>query len=134
MPIAYHELKPQESQIQLNEVNFILRPFDLSAQVWAYNHFATPEKPNGVEILSERIQDINDFGAVLDTTWHLLKDKAHFHNNQDNFNRAVDTLKHKYSKAMEFRQAIVQCLGVSQPKLDEIQGDIELKKSLTADV
>lgn len=132
MAIQYHELKPIESEIEIDSIKFKLRPFDLSAQVWAYNHFATAENTDGISVLSERIQDIKDVGAVIDVVWHLLKNKYHFNNSQKIFNKTIDNQQYKYTKTMEFRAAIVQCLGVSQPMIDEMKGELELKKSSAA--
>lgn len=132
MTISYHELNPKESEIELKSINFVLRKFDLSAQVWAYNNFATDKQKDGVKVLSERIQDLNDFGAVIEVVWHLLKNKMHFNNNIEYFKAAIELEDYPQLKIMQFRESIVECLGVSQPKLNEIKEDIELKKSLTA--
>ena len=132
MAINYSDLNPTESEIELNSVTFQLRPFDLTAQTWAFNHFATADEKNGLTVLTTRIQDVNDFDALLDTIWHLLKGKMHFNNSKESFFKAVEKLDHKYIKSMEMRTALNECLGVSQPMIEEFKGDIELKKSLTA--
>lgn len=131
MTIAYQDLNPTDSQIELNSVVFQLRKFDLAAQAWAHSYFATDKEPSGIKVLSERIQDIDDFSAVIDTTWHLLKKKSHFNFNPKLFTKAIEDLgKEKYLKTMEFRLAINECLGASQPRPEEFKGDLELKKSL----
>lgn len=134
MPIAYQDLNPTESEIEFNSVVFKLRKFDLAAQAWAHTYFATDKEPNGIRVLSERIQNIDDFSAVIDVVWHLLKKKAHFANRPELFSKAIENLgQEKYLKTMEFRVAINECLGASQPKPEEFKGDIELKKSLAVD-
>ena len=138
MPVDYQELNPASLEIGLNSVTFKLSSFNLYAQSWASNFFMTKmvedehgnKRPNGLQVLSERIQDIDDFPAILETTWYLLKKKKHFNDNKEFFFEAVEKLgNEKYLKAMEFRIALNACLGASQPKNEDVKGDFELKKS-----
>lgn len=132
MGITYQELNPSDAIVEIDNREFTLRAFDLTAQVWAYNHFATPENKDGMTVLANRIADINDADAVLQLTWHLLKRKVYF-GNYDAFVKAIDDHKGgKWTKIMDLYGAVVKTLGVSQPQLEEIQEELELKKSTAA--
>ena len=132
MGIQYHDLKPTESIIRLAGREYYLRPFDLTAQVWAYNFFSTPEKKDGVAVLAERLADMNDIEPILRTTWHLLRSKYDF-GTYDAFVKKVDAVgQHKFKKISEFYVAVVQTLGVSQPHIEDLKEELELKKSIAA--
>jgi len=129
--IEYKDLVPVPAKISLDDQEFTLRAFDLAAQVWAYNEFATPENKDGVENLSERINDIKDTDCILKCTWHLMNRKTHF-GTYEKFVTCVDKHDEKWTKIMEFYQAFVKTLGVSQPKLEEIAEEMQVKKPLAA--
>jgi hypothetical protein len=132
--MEYHELNPSDAKFELDGEEFTIRAFDLAAQVWCYNEFATPENKDGITVLSERISDFKDADAVLRLTWHLLRRKTYF-GNYSTFLNAVEKEKtdnNFWNKIMEIYGAIVKTLGVSQPQLAEIKQEMELKKSLAA--
>lgn len=129
----YHELKPQEASIKVGGKDYNLRPFDLAAQVWAYNFFSTEKEKDGMKILADRISDIRDADCILNLTWHLLRRKVDF-GSYDNFVKAVekDQEQGKWNLIVSFYQAVVKTLGASQPDIEELKEEIELKKSLAA--
>lgn len=132
--MKFNELNPTDAKIEIDDREFSLRAFDLAAQVWCYNEFATESNPDGMAVLSERIQDMKDADAILKLTWHLLKRKTYF-KNYNNFLKIIESENKKnnyWNKIMELYQAVVVTLGVSQPQLEELQQDLELKKSLAA--
>lgn len=135
MSIKYEDLNPVCSSFRFQGKDFELRPFDLAAQVWAHNEFATKENKNGVEVLSQRIQDTTDFEPLLKCAWHLLKRKRHF-GFYDEFVKQIDKGDDESDKIKilgEIYRAFVETLGVSQPQLDTIEEELELKKPKAAE-
>lgn len=130
--MEYHDLKPVESTVIVDSKELTLRPFDLSAQVWAYNFFATKDNPDGMRVLAQRISDIRDAEAVLRLTWHLLKEKQFFLSYENFVDKIDKDSKGKWVRVVELYKAVVKTLGVSQPQIDEIQEELELKKSIAA--
>ena len=129
--IEYKDLVPLPAKIVLDDSEFTLRGFDLAAQVWAYNEFATPENKDGVENLSNRINDIKDTECILKCTWHLMNRKSHF-GTYEKFVSCIDSTENKWNKIMELYQAFVKTLGVSQPKLEELAEELQIKKHSAA--
>ena len=130
MGIAYEDLNPVNASFRFNSKEYELRPFDLAAQVWARNEFATDAEPNGVEILSKRIQDMTDFEPILKCAWHLLKRKRDF-GFYDEFVKQIgkgDDDNKEVALIGLIYKAFVKTLGVSQPQLDSIADELELKK------
>ena len=134
MAINYEDLHPVSASFRFKKHEYYLRPFDLAAQVWAHSEFATPENSNGVEVLSTRIQDLTDFEPVLKCAWHLLKRKRHFGFYSEFVNQieAGDDDSDKIKLIGDIYTAFVKTLGVSQPQLDNIREELELKKPSAA--
>jgi len=127
MGLEFQDLKPVEATIVVDNNEFTLRPFDLTAQAWALNFFATEENTNGMAILTQRLANNNDIEAILKVAWYLLKSKPHF-GTYEKFVKKIDKEDHKWTRVMEIQKAIVYTMGVSQPKLEEFEEEIELKK------
>jgi len=126
MGIQYHELNPRRSKIILNDKEYYLRPFDLAAQVWCYEEFKTETEPNGIVALTKRLEDVQDIAAYTKVVFHLLEDKKDF-GIYANFINEIEK-NGKYSKTIELYNALVESLGVSQPQIDKIKKELELKK------
>ena len=135
MAIHYSDLVPGKSKIELKGKSYVLRPFNLLAQAWAYSEFSTKECEDGLTVLSNRLQDIQDFEASIRTVHFLLEDKKSFPTYEDFF-KAIeeDTDGNMYKKIIEIYNALVDTIGISQPKMEEIQNEIDLKKSEAARV
>ena len=129
MGLEIQDLKPTEATIVVDKNEFTLRPFDLSAQVWALNFFATEGKTDGMKVLAERLKNNNDIDAILKVAWYLLKNKLYF-GTYESFVKKIDRESHKWTRVMEIQKAIVYTMGISQPKLEEFEEEIELKKRL----
>ena len=130
--MKYQDLNPTEATFKLCDQEFTIGKFSLIAQTWAYNEFATTEEPNGVNVLAQQIADINNSECLLKCVWFLMRRK-HFFGSYENFVSKIEDLGDgKWAKIMELYTAFVQTLGVSQPDLEEIQEELELKKSLAA--
>jgi len=135
MAISYQDLNPVCASFRFNDNDYELRPFDLAAQVWAHTEFATDDNKNGVDVLSTRIQDLSDFEPILKCAWHLLKRKRHF-GFYDEFVSQIskgDIASNQSKLIGDIYNAFVKTLGVSQPQLDQIKEDLELKKHNAAE-
>lgn len=129
MSIKYQDLNPTEASFILNKKEYYLRPFDLAARVWAEDAFATKENKSGLMELSELVQDMTSFTAVYKCVWHLLKRKRDF-GFFDNFLKAIgddDNGEHLTTKGIY--DAFVKTLGVSEPQIEDMKDELELKKS-----
>ena len=122
MGLEFQDLKPVEATIVVDKNEFTLRPFDLSAQVWALNFFATKENTNGMAILTKRLTNNNDIDAILKVAWYLLTNKSYF-GTYEGFVKKIDRSTHKWTRVMEIQKAIVYTMGVSQPMLEEFEED-----------
>ena len=130
--MKYQDLNPTEAVFELCDQEFTIGKFSLIAQTWAYNEFATQDEPNGVNVLANGIADMSNSEPLLKCVWFLMRRK-HFFGTYENFVEEIDKLKdEKWAKIMELYTAFVQTLGVSQPDLEEIHEELELKKSLAA--
>lgn len=130
MAISYKDLNPTESSFTLNGVEYFLRPFDLVARVWASDYFANPENKEGLQVLSDLVQDLSSFDAVYRCAWHLLKRKRDF-GNYEAFVSAIekgDESKNQNVITGEIYNAFVKTLGVSEPQMEKYREDIEIKK------
>ena len=132
MGIEYNELNPADSVFTLKGREFEIRSFDLLAQSWAHSFFATADEPNGMSVLARRVSNIEDVEAIAQIAFHLLKDKEFFNKNFKEFMTAIESEDRKWIKVVEIYKAVVKTLGVSQPKIEEIREEIELKKSQAA--
>ncbi len=132
--MKYHELNPTSAKFELDNQEFTLRAFDLQAQVWAYNEFATEENKDGIEVLSNRISDIKDADCYLRVAWHLMRRKVYFGTYTNFLNKIQVEYKgdRYWDKVVEIYKCVVKTLGVSQPHIEELEEDLELKKSLAA--
>lgn len=134
MSIPFYELNPTCLSFRLNGKEYEIRPFDLTAQVWARCEFATKEQPDGLVILSELIQDMNNFDPLLKSIWHLLKRKRDF-GFYEEFVSQIDKGDKDSDKGKVLTNLYViftNALQLSQPNMNDIEEDLELKKSLTA--
>jgi len=125
----YADLNPRPSQIVLKGKRYVLKPFTLTAQVWAYAEFATKENRSGLEVLAARIQDNKDMDCYLRLTHHLLSEKGkEDYPTVESLIVAVESERQKYSKGMEIYNALSECLGNSNP-VKESEAEKDLKKS-----
>lgn len=132
MSIPFHELSPSCLSFELNKKEYEIRPFDLTAQVWARCEFATKDQQDGLVVLSELIQDMNNFDALLKSIWHLLKRKRDF-GYYEEFVHQIDSGDQDSDKnklLSKLYTIFTTALQISQPNMDDIEEDLELKKSL----
>lgn len=122
------DFNPRPSYIVMNGKRYELKPFGAAVHVWAYAEFATKENRNGIEVLSERLRDIQDMSATLQVVYYLLKDKNEWPT-YERFAEQVMLLKHPYTKIIEFYHALQECIGHSQPEAPS-EEERELKKSV----
>jgi hypothetical protein len=126
----FAELNPRPSQVVIHGKRYKLKPFSLAAHVWAYCEFATKDNSNGLEVLSKRFADPNDFDATYRTVYHLIKDKSAW-SDYDMFLSDVTSIKNKYTLLMEFKLALQECVGNGTPD-EPTEEEAELKKSVAA--
>jgi len=134
MSIKYEDLNPRHSSFTLNNKDYEIRPFDLAAQVWARNEFATSDNKDGIVVLTELIQDMNNPMPLFKCVWHLLKRKRDF-GFYEEFVKAIekgDNDSDKFKIMSEMWSAFLETLGLSQPQLESIREEMELKKSQAA--
>lgn len=134
MAIPFHDLNPVHLSFKLNKKTYELRPFDLTAQVWARCEFATKEQPDGLVVLTGLIQDMNNFEPLFKCVWHLLKRKRDFGYFEE-FVSQIDKGDDDSDKGTLIGQLYLiftKSLQISQPDMEDIEEDLELKKSLTA--
>ena len=132
MAIKYEDLNPICASFTFHNKEYELRPFDLAAQVWAHTTFATEENENGVEVLSALVKDMKNFDPLFKCAWHLLKRKRDF-GFYEEFVKQIgkgDDNSDSTKLIGDIYKAFVKCLGVSQPQLDQIADELELKKHL----
>lgn len=128
MAIKYQDLKPTDASFKLNGREFEMRPFDLAARVWAEDEFKTDEQPSGLLNLSQQVQDLRNLNPVYKCAWHLLKRKREF-GSFERFLEAIEKSDEGESVvAGEIFKAFVKVLGVSEPMIEEMAEDVELKK------
>ena len=121
--VSINDLRPSESTFVLSGKTYTLKAFTLAAQVWANDEFSTPEQPNGLFNLSDKLQNL-DPDAVAKSCYYLLKDKSDF----PTLDKFLDALGDHYTILKVLLQPFSNCLGVSQPTEDETAEEIELKK------
>ena len=135
MSIPFYELNPTCLSFKLNGNEYEIRPFDLTAQVWARCEFATKDESDGLVVLSELIQDMNNFDPLLKSIWHLLKRKRDF-GFYEEFVLRIDKGDKDSNKVKILSNLYViftNALQLSQPNMNDIEEDLDLKKSLTAE-
>lgn len=133
MTISYNDLNPIDTKVYINEQEFTLGKFSLLAQCWADQEFATEDEPSGVMALSKVIQDWTKPDPILRLSWYLLKEKSQFNNEYEQYIDFIDNKKIKWINIKNIFQAVVRTIGVSQPQIDEIEEELELKKSLAVE-
>lgn len=128
-PVNYSDLRPKKSKIKLLEKTYILKPFSIGVETWAYYEFQTKDERNGMNVLSERLRDFNDKEALLKTLHKLIIDKEDFPEYED-FLKLVETLGQEkiYLFLMEGFYSIAETIGLSQPIIENIEEELELKK------
>jgi len=133
MPISYSDLKPAKAIFKLGLNEYTLRPFDLTAQVWASDYWKTEAQHNGLLVLTERLRSIEDVEAITKTCWYLLENKQQFDRKYTEFLKTIEKGDpengNKWLLIADLFKALSKTLGVSQPDLEEFQEDLELKKS-----
>ena len=127
MGIEYEELLPVEATITVKGKEYTLAPFSLAAQVWAKNYFATEEESDGLKNLLTKLDDVTkNPEPVLRVTWYLLRDKGDF-GTFENFVESFDGRK-KWLNIAKLYPEVMTTIGVSQPALEEIRDELEIKK------
>ena len=125
MAISAESLRSRPSSFILNETRYELNPFDLGAQIYFASIYKT-ENRNGLEVLAEKLSDFGNFKDICTVVLYLLKDKRDF-KNEKALQAAIEA-DGKYKKLTEIYEAVVECLGVSQPQKDELYNEIEAGK------
>lgn len=121
--ISINDLDPRASKFLIGNKTYEMKKFSLAAQVWAHDEFATTEEKNGLNVLSEKLVEL-DPSAIAKTCYFLLKDKSDFPT-EENF---INALGDHYSVIKILLEPFSRCLGVSQPSEDETAHEVELKK------
>jgi hypothetical protein len=129
MAISYDELNPIDAEVIINNKTFTLGRFNLLAQCWANKEFSTEENKNGLENLSKNIQDWRQPEPLLKLSWYLLKEKSIFNASYEEFVNFVDNKNSKWNNIKNIFESVVKTIGVSQPQIDDMAEEIELKKS-----
>lgn len=130
MAIKIHELNPLDSYFEINDVRYELHAISLAKRIYIDNYFGTQEKgeePNGIATLKEKIQNFGNFEALSEIIFYLMKDNTKFKNAKDLLEHAekdngLTTFKLMYV-------ALCECVGLSEPQLNEMANEIETKKS-----
>ena len=132
MAIKIHELNPLDSYFELNGERYELHSITLAKRIYIDNYFGTQEKgeePNGVATLTKNLESFGNFEALSEIIFYLMKDK-------EKFKHAKDLLAHAEkdggTRTFELMYvALCECVGLSEPQLDEMANEIETKKSQT---
>lgn len=128
MAINYKDLNPTEASFRMNKREYFLRPFDLAARVWADDEFATEDSPSGLVNLSRKIDDFTNFSPLLKCAWYLLRNKKDF-GFYDQFIIDIENSEEGSTAVIgDIYRAFVKTLGVSDPMIEEIKEELELKK------
>lgn len=123
MSVSINDLNPRNSTFKLNGKEYELKKFSLAIQVWANDEFATPENKNGLEVLSQKVTNL-DADAIARCCYRMLVDKSDF----GSFENFLDKFKDYYTLLEVLLIPFSECLGVSQPSKEDIEEDLELKK------
>lgn len=121
--VSINDLNPRPSKFILAGKTYELKKFSLAAQVWAYDEFATDKEKNGLNVLSQKLIEL-DPRAIAKTCYYLLKDKCDFPT-EESF---IDALGDHYTTIKVLLEPFSRCLGVSQPSDDDTAEEVELKK------
>jgi hypothetical protein len=121
--VSINDLNPRPSKFTLAGKTYEMKKFSLAAQVWAHDEFATAEEANGLNVLSQKLVEL-DPSAIAKTCYFLLKDKTDFPN-EESF---IDALGDHYSIVKILLEPFSRCLGVSQLSEDDTAEEVELKK------
>lgn len=129
----YHELNPPNQSIRIDGKDFELRPFDLTAQSWAYYHFSSDQVKDGMLVLSKRIQDIRDAECYLQVAWHLLIRKEYFQGDYSNFVKTIEKNKEdRWNNLTSIYKSVALTIASSQPNFEDMKDDLEIKKPRAA--
>lgn len=128
-PVPFTDLIPKNSKIKIHNKVYKLKPFTLAVELWATDEFKTPQEPNGLQVLSNRLRDFSDKEAVFKVIYKLIIDKSDF-DTYEKFIKYVEEMEQEriYIFITECYYAISDTIGLSQPVIENIEEDIELKK------
>jgi len=131
MSTKLHDLNPLNTKLVIGKKTFYLGLFDLRARVWAHERFKTSEEPNGLFALAKRLESQwHDLPAITETVYELLLDKPSTYNK---FIKLIKkSKKHNILILVDLFKALNECFVKSEPALDELEEDSELKKSRAA--
>ena len=121
--VSINDLNPRPSSFELAGKTYEIKKFSLAAQVWAHDEFATAEEKNGLNVLSQKLIEL-DFSAIAKTCYYLLKDKRDF----PTVESFINALGDHYNGIKILLEPFSRCLGVSQPTEDDTSEEVELKK------
>ena len=121
--VSINDLNPRESKFTLRGKDYLLKKFALSAQVWVHDEFATENENNGLQVLSQKLIDL-DSAAIAKVSYFLLKDKSDF----PTLNSFIDAFEDHFNVIEVLLKPFSECLGVSQPSDDDTAEEVELKK------
>lgn len=121
--IGIDELNPRPSKFMLAGEAYELKKFSLAAQVWANDEFKVEGNDNGLAVLAARIERL-DPSAIAQTCYYLLKDKSSF----PVVGNFIDAMGDHNNVLSILLKPLSDCLGVSQPTVDETAEEVELKK------
>ena len=121
--VSISDLNPRESSFELRGKTYELKKFSLAAQVWAASAFATPENSDGLANLGQAVEKVDPV-ALTRVCYYLLKDKKDFPI-LDSF---ADALGTHFVVTRTLLKPFRECLGVSQPSVDDTAEELQIKK------
>jgi len=134
MGISAKDLNPLPSSFLIGKKEYKMRDCDLLFEIWAHEKFSTPEETNGLIAFSRLASDLSKPKPILQAAYHLLVDDSDFANEEDfiiQIGKRAGVGK-KYYTLNGIYQAMARSFGLSQPLMDEIAEDQELKKQVAA--
>ena len=122
MSFELKDLKPRDADIVINNKKYDVKKFSMAAQIWCYYEFGNKENKNGLHILKEKLED-GDLHASAKVIYYLLKDKSDFVDIDDFIERAA-----KFKNLEAIYKTLCKVMGYSQPEIEKIEKEVELKK------
>lgn len=107
MTLTLNDLSPKKSVLELGGKKYVLKPFSLRAQNWAFEKYG----PKAMKDLLSK----QHLPTVADIAYFLMEDKTDFPT-VDDFMEAVITQHDRVNLTM----ALLDVVGVSQPMVDKI--------------
>jgi len=124
-----HNLSPCPSSFTLDGETYVLKPFTLNAQIWAGKRFATKKDiDEGLDqlsrVLKREIGDYEDFRKTIVILIYYLLD----HDSKKKISEKKLNKKINQNSISTIVTALSECIGNSQPQLDEAETRRENKE------